>query len=312
MPFRLPLISKEERRAFPVRERIGKPSGITFFKYLAIPTLFYIFTVICPIFVGIYYSTFNWNGGINKKFIGLQNYKSLLTNSEFWGSVLNNFEILFYCLIGQVLIALLVAVLLSSKYLRLRSAYRFIIFLPCILSGVVVAFLWQIVYNANYGLLNWAMRLLGLEGAIKLWLDDPKVVVASIAIVLIWQYMGMHVVIFLASLQNISQEVLESAAIDGANGLQRTFYIVMPLMKGTIRVVTLFCISGNMKIFEQIYNMTRGGPGTASSVMAVFAYKTSFENMQMGYGSAASVLILVISLALVGVAQFILGRGEKQ
>lgn len=295
-----------------MRERIGKPSGITFFKYLAIPTLFYIFTVICPIFVGIYYSTFNWNGGINKKFIGLQNYKSLLTNSEFWGSVLNNFEILFYCLIGQVLIALLVAVLLSSKYLRLRSAYRFIIFLPCILSGVVVAFLWQIVYNANYGLLNWAMRLLGLEGAIKLWLDDPKVVIASIAIVLIWQYMGMHVVIFLASLQNISQEVLESAAIDGANGLQRTFYIVMPLMKGTIRVVTLFCISGNMKIFEQIYNMTRGGPGTASSVMAVFAYKTSFENMQMGYGSAASVLILVISLALVGVAQFILGRGEKQ
>lgn len=293
-----------------MRERIGKPNVITFFKYLTIPTVFYIFTVICPIFVGMYYSTFNWNGGVNKKFIGLQNYKTLLTNSEFWGSVLNNLEILFYCLIGQVLIALLVAVLLASKYLRLRSVYRFIIFLPCILSGVVVAFLWQIVYNANYGLLNWGMRLLGLDGAIKLWLDDPKVVVASIAIVLIWQYMGMHVVIFLASLQNISQEVLESAEIDGANGLQRTFYIVMPLMKGTIRVVTLFCISGNMKIFEQIYNMTRGGPGTASSVMAVFAYKTSFENMQMGYGSAASVLILVISLALIGVAQLILG-GKK-
>lgn len=290
-----------------MRERIGKPNIGTFFKYLLIPTMFYLFTVICPIFVGLYYSLFNWNGGVNKKFIGLENYGKLLANTEFWGSVLNNFEILLYCLVGQVLLGLFISILLSTKYLRFRSVYRFVIFLPCVLSGVVVAFLWQIIYNANYGLLNWLLRTLGLESSIQLWLDNPDIVIGSISVVLIWQYVGMNVVIFMASLQNLPQEVLESAAIDGANGLQRTFYIVMPLMKGTVRVVVLFCISGNMKIFEQIYNMTRGGPGTASSVMAVFAYKTSFENMQMGYGSAASVLILVISLALIGVAQFILG-----
>ena len=101
----------------------------------------------------------------------------------------------------------------------------------------------------------------GAESSIQLWLDNPDIVIGSISVVLIWQYVGMNVVIFMASLQNLPQEVLESAAIDGANGLQRTFYIVMPLMKGTVRVVVLFCISGNMKIFEQIYNMTRGGRG---------------------------------------------------
>lgn len=293
-----------------MRDRIGTPGKLTFFKYLTIPTLFYIFTVICPIFVGLYYSTFNWNGGINKKFIGINNYKSILTNSNFWNSVSNNFEILFYCLIGQVLLGLLIAILLSSKFLKIQSVYRFIIFMPCILSGVVVAFLWQIIYNSNYGLLNWLLRLLGLGNWIGMWLDDPTIVIRSISIVLIWQFVGQNVVIFLASLQNLPSEVLESASIDGANAFQRTQYIILPLMKGTIRVVVLLCISGNLKIFEHIYNMTRGGPGTASSVMSVYAYKTSFENLQMGYGSAASILILIISLLCVGVAQGFLG-GKK-
>jgi raffinose/stachyose/melibiose transport system permease protein len=288
----------------------GRPSFLTFVRFLIIPTAFYLFTVISPIFVGIYYSTFNWSGGPKKVFIGIRNYKQLFQNTDFWHSVSNNFMLIFYCLIGQVFLGLLIAILLNTKYLRLRSIYRFVIFLPCILSGVVVTFLWQIIYNANYGLVNWLLRSLNQGSLVRLWLDDPKIVVRSIAIVLIWQYVGQNVVIFLASLQNIEPDIIEAATIDGASAFQRTWRIIMPLMKGTVRVVVILCISGNMRIFEHIYNMTRGGPGTASSVMSVFAYKTSFENLQMGYGSAASVSILAISLASISIANFLL-RGEK-
>jgi raffinose/stachyose/melibiose transport system permease protein len=288
----------------------GKVNTFTLIRFLSIPTAFYLFTVISPIFVGVYYSTFNWNGGPRKVFIGAKNYLMLFKNTEFWQSVSNNFMLIFYCLIGQVFLGLLIAILLNTKYLRFRSVYRFVIFLPCILSGVVVTFLWQIIYNANYGLVNLVLRSLNLGGLVRLWLDDPKIVVRSIAMVLIWQYVGQNVVIFLASLQNIEPDIIEAATIDGASAFQRTLRIIMPLMKGTVRVVVILCISGNMKIFEHIYNMTRGGPGTASSVMSVFAYKTSFENLQMGYGSAASVSILAISLTSIAIANFLL-RGEK-
>jgi raffinose/stachyose/melibiose transport system permease protein len=288
----------------------GKPNAFTLIKFLSIPTAFYLFTVISPIFVGVYYSTFNWNGGPRKVFIGAKNYLMLFKNTEFWQAVSNNFMLIFYCLIGQVFLGLLIAILLNTKYLRFRSVYRFVIFLPCILSGVVVTFLWQIIYNANYGLVNLVLKSLNLGSLVRLWLDDPRIVVRSIAMVLIWQYVGQNVVIFLASLQNIEPDIIEAATIDGASAFQRTLRIIMPLMKGTVRVVVILCISGNMKIFEHIYNMTRGGPGTASSVMSVFAYKTSFENLQMGYGSAASVCILAISLASIAIANFLL-RGEK-
>jgi raffinose/stachyose/melibiose transport system permease protein len=293
-----------------MRNGRGRLHTVTLVKFLTIPTVFYLFTVITPIFFSIYYSTFNWNGGPKKLFIGIKNYQVLFKNMEFWQSVSNNFMLIFYCLIGQVLVGLFIAILLNTKYLRFRAVYRFLIFLPCILSGVVVTFLWQIIYNANYGLFNWLLKIIHLESWIHFWLDDPKFVMKSIAIVLIWQYVGQNVVIFLASLQNIDPDIIEAATIDGASGLQRTFRIIIPLMKGTIRVVVIFCISGNMKVFEHIYNMTRGGPGTASSVMSVFAYKTSFENLQMGYGSAASVSILAISLVSIAIANFLL-RGEK-
>lgn len=290
--------------------KLMKPKLTDYFRFLTIPVLFYIFVVIIPIFVGLSYSFTNWGGGKKINFIAFDNYARLLRDKEFWNSFLNNLEVIAYCLVGQMALGFLFAVLLNSKFLRLRSLYRFVIFLPVILSGVVVGYLWLIVYNNQFGLLNWLLTALGRPDAVQIWLDDPHIVMRSISAVLIWQFVGLNVVIFLASLQNIPEDMLEAAEIDGASGFKKVRYIILPLMKGTIRVAAILCISGNMKIFDHIWVMTRGGPGTSSSVLAIYAYKMSFENMNFGYGAAISMGVILLSLGMILVFNLVM-RGEK-
>lgn len=292
------------------KDALGNPTRLEYFKWLTIPIALYVFVVIAPIVVGFSFSLTNWSGSQQMRFIGFRNYMQLFYDGDFWKSFENNVQIIAVCLVGQVLGGFLIALLLSSRFLRPRNIYRFIIFLPVVLSGVVVASLWQIVYNSRFGLLNWFLRAVGLGGCIRVWLDNPSIVMNSISAVLIWQFIGENVVIFLASLQNIPTDILESAELNGASGVKKALYITMPLMKDTIKVVILLCITGNMKIFDHIWLMTRGGPGTSSSVLAVYAYKVSFEQMRFGYGAAASIGIMVLSALAYFVNRFRF-RGRK-
>ena len=151
----------------------------------------------------------------------------------------------------------------------------------------------------QFGLFKLALRSDQASGVDRMWLDDPNIVVNSISVTLVWQYVGLNVVIFLASLQNISPDILESAELDGAGGFKKVQYIIMPLMMNTVKVAALLTISGNMKIFDHIWMMTRGGPGTASTVLAVHAYKMSFQGMKLGYGATISIGIIFFSFILV-------------
>jgi len=292
------------------RGLVCKPTKWEFFKFLFFPIIVYLFAVVSPIFVGLYFSFTNWGGGKKIKWIGIENYISLVKDQEFWNAFLNNLQIIAICLVGQMLLGLLIAILLNSSYLRLRNVYRFVIFFPVILSGVVVGYLWQIVYNNQFGLLNWVLEAIGRADWIHMWLDDPSIVVNSISLVYVWQFVGLNVVIFLASLQNISPDILEAAELDGASGLKKTRYITMPLMMNTVKVAALLTISGNMKIFDQIWMMTRGGPGTSSTVLAIHAYKMSFQGMKLGYGATISIGIMLLSLVLVLIFNVLL-RSEK-
>lgn len=280
------------------RNTLGKPTLFEYWKWLTIPVLLYVFVVVVPIVVGLVFSFTNWGGGKKVNFIGFNNYAQLLQDKNFWTSFLNNLYLVVMCLIGQTLGGLLIAILLSTKFLKLRAIYRFVIFLPNILSGVVVGYLWQIVYNNQFGLLNWFLEAIGKPEAVRMWLDDPKIVMTSISIMLIWQFIGLNVVIFLSSIQNIPQDILESAEMDGATGWQKAIHITMPLLRGTIKVTALLCITGNMKIFDHIWLMTRGGPGISSSVLSVYTYKVSFDGMKFGYGAASSIGVMLLSAIL--------------
>ncbi|CDZ23791.1 sugar ABC transporter permease [[Clostridium] cellulosi] len=278
---------------------------------LLFPGLFiYGFIVILPLFTSLYYSLFNYSGGLASKFIGFQNYAQLIKDMDFWNAFKNNLIIIALCLIGQLGIAMIITVFMTSKLLRFNAFHRNVIFLPAVISAVVVGFLWTIIYNKDYGFLNVILKNIGLGSLIKPWLDDPKIVMISVSIPIIWQYIGFYMVIFLSAYQSISPDIFESAELDGATGIKRTFFITLPLMKDTMKVAVMLCIAGNMKIFDQIYVMTGGGPGNSSTVLAQYAYQNSFIMFRLGYGSAISIGILILSVSIILISRRLFG-GDK-
>lgn len=288
-----------------------KPQKYTLAGLLAPGVLLFVFCSIIPLAVAFYFSLFNWDGGIHKTFIGLKNYAELLRDENFWLAFKNNILFVIYAVLGQIGIAFVVAMLLMSRTVRFKTFHRTVIFFPVILSSIVVAYLWQIIYNKDYGLLNKFLELAGLGSWVQPWLDDPKIIIRSLAAPKIWQWIGYYMVILLGAIQNIDPSVLECAELDGANGWRRSCFIVLPMIKNTVVVTVILCISGNMKTFDQIYAMTGGGPGTSSMVVALYAYKMSFVRQRYGYGSACAIGILVLSLLLVSLSRLAGGRDKN-
>ena len=161
-------------------------------------------------------------------------------------------------------------------------------------------------------IINWFLRTIGRPDLCKVWLNETKLVMLLVSIPLIWQYIGYYMVIILSAISSISTEIFESAEIDGANGIQSALYITLPLIKNTMLVCITLCIAGNMKAFDNIYVMTKGGPGTSSMVMAMYGYQVSFNQSNMGYGSCISVGIFVLSLLVIGGAQGLIKRLTRE
>jgi len=276
-----------------------RPKTAVLYLLMTPSIILYGICCITPLFVAYYYSFFKWGGGINMKFIGLSNYMTLMSDTQFWSAFLNNLQFILWNVIGQIGFALIISMLLTSKMVKFRGLHRMVIFFPVILSAVVVGFLWRIIYNKDYGLLNLFLTKVGRPDLIQAWLDKPKIIIKSLAIPKIWQYIGYYMVIILAGIQNIDNSVIDSAEIDGAVGWKKLVYIVAPLIKNTLFVSVMLCISGNMKTFDQIYVMTGGGPGTSSEVVALYAYQVSMDRMNYGYGSCVAIGVLILSMLLI-------------
>jgi raffinose/stachyose/melibiose transport system permease protein len=267
--------------------------------YLLPGLLLFIFVVIVPIFAAAYYSTFKWPGGLKKTPIGLGNYITMLKDSIFWTSFGNNIFLTVFCLVGQIGLAFVFACLLNTRDLKMKNIHRSIAYFPVTISAVVVGFVWTMIYDYNYGILNLLLQFFGREELIRPWLSEPDTIMTVVSIPLTWQYIGLYLVIILAAMTSISSEIFEMAEIDGAGGFKKAIHITLPMIRGTLITCVMLCISGNMRAFDHIYAMTRGGPGYASSVMAMYAYNVSFMQVNMGYGSTLSLGILILSLALV-------------
>lgn len=280
-----------------------KPKTRVIVAYLAIPVLVFVFTVFVPLVAALFYSFYDWRGGPNKTFSGISNYISLLHDSTFWASFGHNIYLVIVCLIGQVGIAFILVLFINSRFVKLKGIHRTLGFFPSTISAVCIGFIWTMIYDYKRGLLNWFLETIGKGDATKVWLNEPKLVMLLVSIPLVWQYIGYYMVIILSAVSAIDTEVLESAEIDGANGFQRAIYIILPLVKNTLLVCITLCIAGNMKAFDNIMVMTSGGPGYSSMVMALYGYKVSFEQNNLGYGSCISVAIFVLALAVIGGSQ---------
>jgi raffinose/stachyose/melibiose transport system permease protein len=289
-----------------------RPKSRYVFLYLCIPVGLFLFTVLVPVFQALFYSFFKWTGGPNKTFTGLTNYLNLVKDKLFWQAFGHNIFLVVVCVIGQIGLAFVFVMIINLKAVKYKDLHSALTFFPSTISAVAIGMVWRIIFDYRYGLLNHIIGALGFTEAQKIWLNEASSIMVVVSIPLIWQYIGYYMIILLSAITTIDKEIYEVAELDGAGAVHRAVHITLPLIKNTILVCLTLCIAGNMKAFDHIYVMTSGGPGTASNVMAMYGYITSFVQSNMGYGSAISMGIFVLSLAIIGLTQWGVGMTTKE
>lgn len=270
----------------------------------------YAFFVIVPVFWSAYYGFFDWKGIGAMKYIGLDNYVEVVKDPIFWRAFKNNMLIVAASVFGQVPIALVLAVLLMKSTLFQRMV-RASVFMPMVLSSVVVGIIWSYIYHPQIGILNFLLETVGLESWKKAWLSDPKISMYMIMVPIIWNYIGPYMIMFIAALQNISPEIDDASQIDGVGPVRKMFSITLPMIWDTIKVAVVLCISGSLKAFDLIYVMTGGGPANSTELLASYMYNNTFNVFRFGYGSAVSTAIIILSLTLIVGSQYLMKRETR-
>ncbi len=262
-------------------------------------TVLYLFLVIVPLLLALRFSFFQWSGVGPRIFVGLRNFNELLYDTTFWLAFRNNLLIIAFCVIGQLGIPLALSSIFASRLLVFRQFHRATIFIPVVMSSIVVGFLWRIMYGGDSGIIDLVLRAVGLGNIVPLWLDDPRIVVLSVSLPLVWQSIGFYTVIFMSAIASIPREIIEVAELDGATGVRKAVRITIPLIADTLRVAAMLCVAGNMKVFDNIFVMTGGGPGNSSLVLAQYAYYHAFVTFRLGYASSVALGMVILSLAMV-------------
>jgi raffinose/stachyose/melibiose transport system permease protein len=258
--------------------------------------LLFVGFVLAPIGVAAYYSLYDWQGfGSLTDFVGLGNYRDVLTGAVFQGAVLHNLVIVVLSLVVQLPISVGLALLLNRK-LRGRGALRLVVFAPYVLSEATTAVIWLLILQPG-GFVDQSLSFFGLHGLIRQWLADPQVVLLTLFVVITWKYIGFGVILLLAGLQGIPRELREAAALDGASAWQATRRVVLPLLGPTIRIWIFLSVIGSLQVFDVVWIMTLGGPANASTTMATYLIDHGFKRYEFGYGSAVAVVLFIICFA---------------
>ncbi len=252
--------------------------------------------VIFPVFVALYYSFFAWKGyGPATNFVGLGNYEWTLTNKDFWGAVGHNFFIAVLSLIIQGPLAILLALLFNQK-MRGRSLIRVLIFVPYVVSEAIIGIGWSLMLS-DTGAVNGILERLGMDAPIS-WLSNPKVAIWTLMFIISWKYIGFAVILMLAGLQGIPEELSEAAAVDGASYWQIQRHIMLPLLTPTIKIWAFLSVIGSMQLFDLVYIIWGQYIANISgtSTMAYFMAQNGRLSGELGRGSAIAIIVFIISL----------------
>ncbi|WP_174266715.1 carbohydrate ABC transporter permease [Spirochaeta thermophila] len=265
--------------------------------FLVIPFGLFVLFVFVPVFQAARYSVYSWNGlGPLTNYVGFKNFVNIFKDEVFRIALLNNIRVIILSLVIQLPLALVLAFLVEGLE-RGKILFRTIFFLPYIISEVIAGVIWSFIYNPQYGLPH---TFLGeIFPAIKgiAFLGDPRYVFYAIFFVIVWKYFGLHMVIYIAGLQNIPQELKEAALIDGANSWQLNWHVILPLLLPTILISVFFSIIGSLQLFDIIWAMGKGDPVHAAETMVTYLYKFGFQRFKLGYGSAVALVIFFICLS---------------
>jgi multiple sugar transport system permease protein len=272
--------------------------------------VFYVLFLIGPTVYGAVMSLFNTSlvrPGLGE-FVGLNNYAQAFASSEFWSSLWHT--VLFTIMTTPPLVALaLLFALLAERVARGRWFFRLVFFAPYVIPSSVIALIWVWLYTPDIGLYASWLSSIGITP--PAWLEDPNWAMASVAIATIWWTVGFNFVLYLAGLQEIPRELYEAAAIDGSGPWQQITRITVPMLGRTTTLVAVLQVIASLKIFDQIYLMTQGGPEFATRPAIQYIYDTGFTDFRVGYASAVSMLLFFVIL-LVSFGWFSIVRRQEK
>ncbi len=253
----------------------------------------YALFLIVPVVEAVRYSFYAWNGlGPLTDFVGLDNYREAFGDPAFRQAMEHNGILVGLSLVLQLPLALGVALLLNRP-LRGRSLFRLLFFAPYVLSEAITAIVFLQILQPG-GLVDEALRSVGLGGLVQLWLADLNVVFYTLFVVITWKYIGFAIILFLAGLQGVPEELHEAAAMEGASSWQTLRHVTLPLLGPTIRIWAFLATIGSIQLFDIVWIMTRGGPSGASSTMATYMIDQGINSYRIGYATSVAVILFAI------------------
>ncbi|KKC37424.1 sugar ABC transporter permease [Devosia epidermidihirudinis] len=255
--------------------------------------LFLLFTGL-PVVAALVISFTQWDLFNPPQFVGLQNYTSLF-NDRIFGQVMGNTGLYVLASVPiQIVLGLLFALGLN-RVIHGKTVLRIAYFLPVVTSTIAAALVWSWLFNTNFGVVNALLSAVGIAEPPK-WLSSSKWAMPAVIIVSVWQNLGNGMVLFLAGLQNIRQDVYDAAALDAARGWKRLWFITLPLLSPTTFFVLIITLIGSFQVFELVFIMTNAGPANATNTLVFYIYQNGFQFYQMGYASAAAMILFAIVL----------------
>lgn len=299
----------------PGQSRRRKPFPTHIIVFLAPATIIYTLFMIYPLLDSLRLSLYAPTKEGSEIFVGLQNYLTLVTDElwseRFWGALRNNFLFFAVHLLVQNPIGLLLAALLSARHLSGRATYRTILFVPTMLSVVIIGFIWQLILSPLWGIAPTLLDMVGLEEFFKPWLGLESSALITLSLISVWQFVGIPMMLFYAALLGIPDELIEAAYVDGASGWKIFWRIKFPLILPTVGIVTILTYVGNFNAFDLIYT-TQGalaGPNFSTDIMGTFFYRTFFGfQLQLGNPTmGATVAAMMFLIILAGVLLYLFG-----
>ncbi|WP_425825636.1 carbohydrate ABC transporter permease [Streptomyces fractus] len=299
--------------AAPAAPPGGRTGRAALHPYLFIAPFYvlYVLFMLVPIAVALWLSLCEWVGLGAPHWVGLRNYQHLLTDASFQRALGNTGVYVLVSLLIIVPGALFVAQAINARGVRARDLWRTAYFVPIVVSPIVVALIFGLIFDRQFGLLNSMLRSLFGTGSVD-WLGDPVLSKVAISLVMVWRWSGYLTIFFLAGLQNVPRELYEAASIDGAGPVRTFMTVTLPALRPVTAFVAVTSFIGAAQIFDEPYLLTGGGPAEATLSVAMFIYRAAFERQQFGYAAAAGVVLFVVVFTLSRLFNRLLGIGRPQ
>ncbi|MCI6018122.1 MAG: sugar ABC transporter permease [Clostridiales bacterium] len=280
-----------------INRKKKKTNPVAYVFVLPTIVLFGIF-VIWPLIQTVYLSFSDWSGIGAIEFIGFGNYLEFFKDPQVWQSFKNNVLWMVVSCTVPIIIGLFQASLLVNSGIRHSKVFQLILFLPQVFSSVVAAVIWSWIYNPILGPLSSVMEALGLEKWIMPWLGNENTVMIALLIMSIWCGYGFNTVVYSAAIQGIDSDLYEAATMDGCGPFRKFFSITIPCVRTTSTTLLMFSLIGSFRVFDIVYQMTKGGPGYSSYVLSYHLYNEAFIKSRVGYGSTIAVILTIFILII--------------